>query len=138
MASLSANTGAAQTRKVHYHPRLCDYLSLSLCHPVTYTSSFARERACAHAKFHFVDFLPFLLSVHSTRHLSHRNVVRCMRDRNISQLATKACCNIFFFFSKKQTKKTPLLLKHLVCRLDKKPQNSEEKKKKATCANTLH
>ena len=53
-ASLSANTDVVQTRKVHYHSPLCDCLSLSLCHPVTYRSSPASKRACARTQFHFV------------------------------------------------------------------------------------
>lgn len=64
-AWLSANTDAVQTRKVHYHSPLCDCLSLSLCHPVTYRSILASKRACAHARLHFDGLVPFLLSVHS-------------------------------------------------------------------------
>lgn len=57
-ASLSANTDVVQTRKVHYHSPLCDCLSLSLCHPVTYRSILASKRACAHAQFHFDGLFP--------------------------------------------------------------------------------
>lgn len=64
-ASLSANTDVVQTRKVHYHSPLCDCLSLSLCHPVTYRSILASKCACAHAQFHFDGLFPSLLSVHN-------------------------------------------------------------------------
>lgn len=62
-ASLSASMDVVQTRKVHYHFPLCDCLSLSLCHPVTYRSILASNRACPHAQFHFDGLFPSLLSM---------------------------------------------------------------------------